>query len=187
MNQGNNRAAGFTLLEILIVVALIGILAFLTIPQLIEFNKRQTLTSVTQDLAEAFKTAQVYASKGLQSDPGKFVKHYQVQLKHVNGDASGLYRGYEIYRLDDNGAPIEPAVDENLYSCPVCITSSSTDLFTYRVPSGQLDNITGNSETLRVCHPQKGYYDVEIDSIGKVTIGEFVDTSCTCSLDSCTP
>ncbi|MCA9392076.1 prepilin-type N-terminal cleavage/methylation domain-containing protein [candidate division WWE3 bacterium] len=180
-------AGGFTLLEFLIVIGLMGILILIVTPQLLDFNKKRYLTSVAEDLSQAFEQAQLFAAKGVQTVPGVFIKHYEVRLTRDSGDGAGYYSGYQIVRVDENDNAVPLAVDDKEYSCPVCIYSANGASFTYRVPTGQLDNLTNDPETVSVCYPGLGSFDINFDSIGKVSIESLDDGVCSCSLVKCSP
>ncbi len=58
MIQKNEK--GFTLVELLIVIAIIGILAAIAIPQFSQYRKRAWATELNTDLKNAYTAAQVF-------------------------------------------------------------------------------------------------------------------------------
>lgn len=64
---GNARPRGFTLLEMLLSVVIIGVLAGVSLPLYNSFLARNDLDIATQQVAETFRRAQIYA-RGMKSD-----------------------------------------------------------------------------------------------------------------------
>ncbi|PJA39860.1 hypothetical protein CO179_04185, partial [candidate division WWE3 bacterium CG_4_9_14_3_um_filter_39_7] len=57
---------GFTLIEILIVVGIMGLLLVYSLPRFVGFNHRSTLNSDAQQVVEGFKTARSLAVSNTQ-------------------------------------------------------------------------------------------------------------------------
>ena len=79
------REEGFTLVELLIVVAIIAILAAIAIPQFSKYRTRAFVTELNSDLKNAYTAAQAY----LTDNPGGTVDSLaKLQLGGYNASAN---------------------------------------------------------------------------------------------------
>ena len=76
--------SGFTLLELLLSVAIIGVLAGISMPLYMTFNQRNALNSSAEDVVAALRRAQTYA-RGVEEDS-------QWGVKIASGTAT-LFKG----------------------------------------------------------------------------------------------
>ena len=60
-SKNNQKAAGFTLIEVLVVVIMVGVLGAITAPGWLSFLTRQRMNAVNSDLLSAMKDAQADA------------------------------------------------------------------------------------------------------------------------------
>jgi prepilin-type N-terminal cleavage/methylation domain-containing protein len=116
---------GFTLIELMIVIAIIGILTTIAIPQFSSYQKRAYMTSTKSDVRNAHTALQNYISENVPvpipavsaTGPATLGTPYESALVSKNititvatdGSVTGThayYPGYK-YMLDANGGPIE--------------------------------------------------------------------------------
>ncbi len=173
-----NDKNGFTLIELLIVVALFGMLAAILIPQMKSFNKRQVLASAAAELVSEIQGTQTMAASGVQGNTVA-VRSYLFSFIRESTDEANYYRGYTLSAIDENGFEIAPALETQVFDCPVCIISTQAS-FNYSIPTGRVDNLLANEFTFNVCHPEQGQYQITLDVNGRVFQGDYIAGSCTC-------
>lgn len=172
------RGQGFTLIELLLVIGLVTLLAAFLMPEFTSFNRRQILKDATVTLADALKQTQNLALGGVQTG-SDFVARYRLKFTQEIDDPPEYYRGYQIERLDQAETLIEPVLQTKIVACAMCI-NSTTDNFTFLVPSGVTATLPNNPTSFLVCYPETGEQSISVEQSGRVQVGSFQASSCTC-------
>ena len=124
LNRKKNQK-GFTLVELLIVIAIIGILAAIAIPQFSKYRQNAYRAVTKSDVKNAYTAVQAYVSDnpgvtipavsqlgpaalGAPYGAARVSKDVTVSIA-ADGSVSGTYAGYTGYQysLDANGGPTE--------------------------------------------------------------------------------
>ncbi len=120
----NSNKKGFTLIELMIVIAIIGILAAIAIPNFLAYRQRGYDGSAKTDIKNAYTAAQAYFSDWSSADMtqekleiGGFRSTQNVDLLFNNGTMKELNfttqhkQGAKIFTIDDAGKITEEDVD----------------------------------------------------------------------------
>ena len=101
--MSSTRRSGFTLVEILIVVVILGILAAIVIPQFTNASTTAKLNSLTSDLQTVRSQVALYASQ--HNDAAPTVANFAAQLTgqtDVTGATNGTGFGPYLLTLPNN-------------------------------------------------------------------------------------
>ena len=119
LNKLNNRRAGFTLVEIMIVVAIIALLAAIAVPGFLRARKRSQATRILNDLRMIDAAVDQYAietnrSTGASVGTADWTNYLKKNTKLYNTGQSLLGSAYGAQTVDT--MPTVPTSDYNALS-----------------------------------------------------------------------
>jgi len=101
--MSRTRQSGFTLVEILIVVIILGILAAIVIPQFTEASSDARLSSMTSDLQTVRSQLELFKVQHLDVYPALATFGDQLTgTTDINGDTDGTDFGPYLHRIPTN-------------------------------------------------------------------------------------
>ena len=132
------KKAGFTLIELMIVVAILGILAAIAIPAFVGYIRRSKTAEATSNVNNLFKAAASYYTKEWASD--RTITATQNHHCIIGNATDGLTPGEQKQTFDYYGEPNFNAIGFNL---------ADPHFYSYRVASAGVDcNYARNSTAL---------------------------------------
>jgi type IV pilus assembly protein PilA len=145
-----NKKAGFTLIELMIVVAILGILAAIAIPAFVTYVRRAKSAEATDQVKKLFNAASVYYDKshsgaGIEATSNEHCTVGSGTDGKTPSDQknSGVYEGSSVFDAKAGGLGF--SLEYGYYSYRVvdstagCQRGPSTPLYTMRAV-GNLDN-----------------------------------------------
>ena len=138
--RATRRVRGFTLLELLITIAVIAVLAGLALPSFREFRIRMTVSDATMGLVHALNLARTEAVK----------RGRPVYVQQVGSWNAGWMVGCD----DCTGDPADPddeQISEFNKDTDYAVTAAGTITRVTFTPAGSLT--TGTATAFRICRP----------------------------------
>jgi prepilin-type N-terminal cleavage/methylation domain-containing protein len=149
-NFVTKNLCGFTLIESVVVIAILSVIALASMNTITEFQRNAILSSATQELGSTLREAQVNSTAG-KLQPGETadsfggfgIPNYDI---HITGNR------YELVRMYPNGTIVsEPPLATHSADSTLSLSTDPlniTDVWFYRVTGTRSANITSANITI---------------------------------------
>ena len=105
----HRRSAGYSLTEVLIVIAIIGILSLITVPVFMNFQRQSTFKSAMRTVATDLRSARTNSIKTNQD----------IRIEFTTGNEGPNTKVYKTYSSSDNGTTWTPMVTRRAFTSAI--------------------------------------------------------------------